>query len=168
MGSSASAHAWPKGLVLAAASAAAVLLVAVLFVLAVLFANRADRPDETSSTATSLATTPPATSTAAPTAATDLTDAFRVFVMHDRDREPSWLDRIAQVHWADNGQLWAETTLPADWTDRNDGTRPAESICVQLSAYQIREIRLWTGVAVFAADGTLLVMRAGESDPCRQ
>jgi hypothetical protein len=163
MGSAdASTRALPKGLIPAAIATAIVLL------LAVLWANRAGRPHETSSTATSLTSTPPVTSAAAHAVGTDLTDAFRVFVMLDREREPTWLDRIAQVHWADNGQLWAETTYPANWTDRNDRTRPAESICVQLSAYQIREIRSWTGVAVFAADGTLLVMRAGENDSCRQ
>jgi hypothetical protein len=154
---SASARAWPKGLVLAAIATAIVLL------LAVLFANRADRPHQTSPTST-----PSATSAVALTPATDLTGAFRVFVMRDREDQPAWLDRITQVHWADNGQLWAETTYPADWIDRNDSTHPAESICLQLSAYQILEIRNWTGVAVFAADGALLVMRADEYDPCRQ
>jgi hypothetical protein len=158
MGStSASTRALPKGLALVAIATAPVLL------LAALLANHAGRP---SSTATSPTPTSPSASAAAHDPGTDLTDAFRAFVTLDRAREPAWLNRIDQVHWADNGQLWAETTYPADWTDRNDSARPAESICAQLSAYQIREIRQWTGVAVFAADGTLLVMRARENDSC--
>jgi hypothetical protein len=110
-------------------------------------------------------TEPPATSSKP---APDITEEFRVFAMFDRVREPPWLDRITRVFWADNGQLHAQTSYPADWSDTNDPSRPVESICGQLYAYQLREVRQWTGVAVLAADGTQLVVRTDQNGSCRQ
>jgi hypothetical protein len=108
------------------------------------------------------------TQTTAVKPAPDITEEFLVFAMFDRVREPPWLDRISRVYWAENGQLHAETSYPADWSDTNDASRPVESICGQLYAYQLREVRQWTGVAVLAADGTKLVVRTDQNGSCRQ
>ena len=116
----------------------------------------------------SLTFTPPATTDEAGTPAPELTEEFLAFAMFDREREPEWLDRITRVYWAENGQLHAETSYPADWTDKPDTGRPVESICGQLVAYEIRQVRQWTGVAVLAADGTELVVRTDQDGSCRQ
>jgi hypothetical protein len=108
------------------------------------------------------------TSTTEGRPAQEITDEFLQFAMFDRVREPPWLDRITRVFWAENGQLHAETSYPADWSDTSDPSRPVESICGQLYAYQLREVRQWTGVAVLAVDGTELVVRTDQNGSCRQ
>lgn len=114
-----------------------------------------------------LTLTPPATTDAAATPAPDLTEEFLVFVMFDREREPVWLDQITRVFWAENGQLHAETSYPADWTDKPGTGLPVQSICEQLAAYEIRRVQRWTGVAVLAADGTELFIRTDQGGSCR-
>jgi hypothetical protein len=109
-----------------------------------------------------------------PTAATtpvevDHADAFKKFVMIDREREPDWFSRITRVRFTGDGELVAETSLPADWRDTGTPSRPAESICTNLFAYVQRGVRRqWHGVTVLAADRTALVTRKDLNGSCRQ
>jgi hypothetical protein len=96
-------------------------------------------------------------------------DAFREFVMIDREREPDWMAQITRVTFSAAGELTADTTLPSDWRDSTTRTRPAESICTQLFAYAQRGVkRPWNTISVRANDGTPLVTRTQANNTCRQ
>jgi hypothetical protein len=153
----------------------AIIAAAIAALIAFLLAYCGGEPAETATTTAAVPTISPADgspATASPGTAAkpppDVTEEFRDLVMFDREREPPWLDRVTRVRWADNGQLHAETTYPADWSDADDRFRPVESICGQLTAYMIRKVGRWTGVAVIAEDGTELVVRTSQRGSCRQ
>jgi hypothetical protein len=96
-------------------------------------------------------------------------EAFREFVMIDRDREPDWMAQLTRVTFTAAGELSADTTLPPDWRDSTTRTRPAESICTQLFAYAQRGVkRPWSTISVRANDGTPLVTRTQANNTCRQ
>jgi hypothetical protein len=96
-------------------------------------------------------------------------EAFREFVMIDREREPDWMAQLTSVTFTAAGELSADTTLPPDWRDSTTRTRPAESICTQLFAYAQRGVkRPWNTISVRANDGTPLVTRTQANNTCRQ
>jgi hypothetical protein len=112
---------------------------------------------------------PPVASSPAPSPAPEHLDAFRAFVMIDREREPEWFAQLTRVTFTDAGELSADTTLPPDWRDATTRTRPAESICTQLWAYAQRGVnRTWTTISVRANDGSALVTRTAANNTCRQ
>jgi len=163
--SDASDRSWPNWLLPSVIAGALAALIAILVAYC---GNPADEVRTTSQLPTGIFTPAETTTEVAAQPVPDITEEFRVFAMFDRVREPPWLERITRVFWAENGQLHAETSYPADWSDTSDASRPVESICGQLYAYQLREVRRWTGVAVLAADGTKLVVRTDQNGSCRQ